>query len=104
MSEKEEGRITIARVFCSDRDDFIAIEIDDKGHNRLADVELSLEGFTKAITGMGSMKCLQRTFKGTDGLVEALEEIADDGLIHGFQWAIARANEAITKHKERKVR
>jgi hypothetical protein len=75
MSKKEEGRITISRVYCNKQNDFITIEIDDKEHCRVADAQVSLENFAKTITGMGSIKCTMRTYSTPDaGLIDALEK------------------------------
>jgi len=54
MDGKYKGRLTISKVTCSDRENYIAIEIEEiEGHASIR-ASVSLEGFAQAVTGLGN--------------------------------------------------
>jgi hypothetical protein len=53
-----EGKISISRINCNDREDYISIRIrDEKSHIGFIDVKMELVDFANAVTGFSNQKC-----------------------------------------------
>ena len=87
---KYKGRLTISKVICSDREDYIMIEIEEiEGHANIR-ADVSLEEFAQAVTGLGS-RPIDLVVRGSDHLGKKMEVkdeeipcdpygVSDDGL------------------------
>ena len=53
-----DGKLTISRVICSDKEDHISIQLaDEKSRNIKASIQISPRQLALALTGSGDMDC-----------------------------------------------
>lgn len=59
----KEGRITISRPVSNFRGDYIHIALQDIKYKPLVHIEIELQEFAQAITGLGNTVCSYKTFE-----------------------------------------
>lgn len=60
----QPGKITISRMYCTQEEDFVKIQIMSPTHTHIVDVKMSLQKYAEATTGQGSIDCQFIDYRG----------------------------------------